>query len=62
MKYKSFDDWFYEIENYSLRAERFWEESGMADASFAANLEKWLKAAYEAGYEAGYIQSKEDTY
>jgi hypothetical protein len=49
----TFEDWFNQIENFSLRSERFYElleaykngrisESGFID---------WLKAAYHTGHE-----------
>lgn len=41
--YQTFDEWFLELENYCLRAERFYEEAGSAE------LLPWLKAAFEAG-------------
>lgn len=43
-----FEDWFYERENYSLRAERIYEEVPIEPRS---SLIKWLVAAYQAGYE-----------
>lgn len=44
MKYKKFDDWFYEMENYSWRGDRFYEEfqSMTPERAF-----QWLQAAWE---------------
>lgn len=44
MKYKDFDAWFWEIENYATRGERFFEELKHMDDR--RGLE-WLKAAWE---------------
>jgi hypothetical protein len=45
MKYKDFDQWFWEIENYSTRGERFYDECTfmMTDK----RIVEWLKAAWE---------------
>lgn len=49
-KYKTFEDWFYETENFGLRAERFWEstEQFLNDNGKLANVELWLRAAFDA--------------
>lgn len=50
----TFEDWFDEIENFSLRSERFFED--LNDYEPGINPEiviKWLRAAYEVGYDAG---------
>lgn len=44
MKYKEFDDWFWEIENYATRGERFYDELKAMDEKRAL---EWLKAAWE---------------
>jgi hypothetical protein len=50
----SFDDWFEEMEGFSFRSERFYD-----DFDFAAKTNdygviiKWLQAAYEVGYNHG---------
>lgn len=50
-----FSKWFNELEGYSLRSERFFEEvKGFMNEDdeflkLAKLLEKWLKAAYEEG-------------
>lgn len=55
---KKFEDWFEEIEIFSPRCFRFWEElqdylNNAKDlkVASAAPIEKWLRAAYEAGRE-----------
>lgn len=55
-RYKKFEDWFEETEYVSPRCFRFWEElqdylnpeKGVRLVS-AAPIEKWLRAAFEAG-------------
>ena len=51
----NFEDWFYETEVYSLRAERFYEElmSYHSDLVGDQNIVRWLRAAYEVGKEHG---------
>jgi hypothetical protein len=53
----NFEKWFFEGEEFSLRAERFYEslEAMESPAAKEANLVLWLKAAFEAGYAAGYV-------
>jgi hypothetical protein len=41
---EKFEDWFYEIEGFHVRAERFWVECENRDF-----LLEWMKASYEAG-------------
>ena len=57
--YKNFEDWFFELENYCLRCERFYDSvSGVViDATRnksirTRSLEQWLRAAFEAGKES----------
>lgn len=45
-QYKDFDDYYYEIENYSTRADRAEEEMSNVDREV---LCKWLRAAFECG-------------
>ncbi len=45
-----FGKWFDEIEVFSLRSERLFEELRINDLRTAARLRLWLEAAYEAGY------------
>lgn len=42
MIYEKFEDWFFELENHCLRAERFYDEGGYL-------VVNWLRAAFEAG-------------
>lgn len=44
MKYKTFDDWFWEIEGFATRGERFFEELKHMDDKRAL---EWLKACWE---------------
>ena len=44
MKYKDFDEWFWEIENYATRGERFFEELKYMDDKRAL---EWLRTAWE---------------
>lgn len=47
-----FEDWFDEIENFSLRSERFFEDLNDYDPGINPEIViKWLRAAYEAGKE-----------
>lgn len=48
----TFDDWFGEIENFSLRAERFYSElEAYRDGHVSADrLIDWLTAAYQVGH------------
>ena len=49
-----FESWFDELEGYSFRSERFYD-----DFDYAAKtgdykvIVKWLQTAYEVGYENG---------
>jgi hypothetical protein len=48
---KSFNEWFNEVENYSMRSERFYNDL-MTIKSASLHFDKmsvWLKAAYEEG-------------
>ena len=49
-KYETFEDWFLEFENYSQRADRFYEslDSFKSDAGKGENMMVWLKAAFES--------------
>lgn len=53
VKYPKFEDWFYEIENYGLRAERFWDSMSQfaTDSGKMANIEVWLRAAFESAQQ-----------
>jgi hypothetical protein len=48
----SFDDWFFEIENYGLRAERFYDDLSRA-MDDPTQMVEWLRAAYEQGKNDG---------
>lgn len=47
MKYKDFDAWFDEIENYCLRGERFHDEFSMVEYEKRKRMIEWLQAAWE---------------
>lgn len=53
MNYKTFDDWFDELEGYSYRSERFWDdlEYGAQGRDYAL-IKQWLKTAWEIGYQS----------
>ena len=49
-----FEDWFDEIENFSLRSERFFSDLNEYEPGINPEIVvKWLKAAFEVGYDAG---------
>ena len=48
MTYDTFEDWFNELESFSLRSERFF-----ADSKRDAETVRWLRAAFEAGKAEG---------
>ena len=47
---EGFDEWFYEMEGYHFRAERFWDDIAYQDKD---TILEWLKTAYRVGYEDG---------
>lgn len=49
MKYPTFEEWLFEIENYGTRMERFYEECecGMSEE----RILQWLKAAWNCARE-----------
>ncbi len=47
---KQFDDWFWELEGYHIRSERFWDD---VDNDRREELYKWMQTAFEMGYNAG---------
>jgi hypothetical protein len=51
LKYKDFNDWFFEGEEYEMRSERFYQslEAFQSDLGKEANMLVWLQAAFEAG-------------
>jgi hypothetical protein len=50
-KYKTFDDWFDEIENYGMRMERFHDEFAMLDYVKRERMIEWLRAAWQCARE-----------
>lgn len=46
-----FDDWFYEMEGFGFRAERFWSDYDLKNRE---SMLEWLRTAYEIGYEEGH--------
>lgn len=48
-----FEDWFHETENFSLRAERFYDDLVYYQEDRPERIVEWLRAAYEAGREHG---------
>ena len=49
----TFDEWLYEIENFSVRVERLYEDLNDYQGDNIEIVTKWLEAAYNVGYEAG---------
>jgi hypothetical protein len=53
---KQFDEWFGELEGYTLRYERFWDDFDSAkdknDYNSMKLMVKWLRSAFEVGYYA----------
>jgi hypothetical protein len=50
---KQFDEWFEEMEGYSFRYERFWDDFDYAKGSKNnQSMVKWLRTAFEMGYNA----------
>ena len=53
---KQFDAWFNELEGYSFRHERFWDDFDQAkdknDYHTMKLMVKWLRTAFEMGYHA----------
>ena len=61
---KQFDAWFEEMEGYSFRYERFWDDFDYAKESKNNQLMvKWLRTAFEMGYNAceSKLHNNEDT-
>jgi len=61
---KQFDEWFEELEGYSLRYERFWDDFDYAKESKNNQLMvKWLRTAFQVGYDAceTKLHNNEDT-
>jgi hypothetical protein len=52
-----FEEWFNELEGFSYRSERFWDDFYYASRSGDTDcIIKWLKSAVQIGYDAA--QSK----
>lgn len=50
---KTFEDWFFEINGYTLRAEWFYVDViSVKEVKSEQSLVQWLRAAYEAGQES----------
>lgn len=47
-----FDEWFNEIESFSFRSERFYEDMIINGSREPDKIVPWLKAAFDAGKEA----------
>ena len=61
---KQFDAWFEEMEGYSFRYERFWDDFDYAKESKNNQLMvKWLRTSFEMGYNAceAKLHNNEDT-
>jgi hypothetical protein len=43
-KYEKFEDWFNELENFSMRSDRFYEE--LQTIRTAERIEEWLRSAW----------------
>jgi hypothetical protein len=56
----TFDEWFYGVENFSLRAERFYEDLLHYQGDNPETIVKWIKAAYDVGAE--HAQTYKDGY
>ena len=51
---KKFEEWFYELEGFVFRSERFWDDFDYAkDSKDNQSMVKWLRTAYEMGYNEG---------
>jgi hypothetical protein len=53
---KQFDEWFGELEGYSCRYERFWDDfdsaKGRNDYHSMKIMVKWMRTAFQVGYDA----------
>ncbi len=51
VKYKTFEAWFDELENYSFRSERFFQYLELARTEHERRVltELWLRTAFEMG-------------
>ena len=51
IKVPVFDNWFYQVEGFTLKAERFYDDLEVFALTDPDVLKQWLKAAFEAGAE-----------
>lgn len=57
---EKFKEYFYEIESYGTRAERFYDANAIRDEkSRSVQMTQWLEAAFHAGYNAAIKDLKE---
>lgn len=53
---KQFDEWFGELEGYSFRSERFWDDFDQAknknDYYTVKSMVQWMRTAFAMGYYA----------
>lgn len=49
-----FEHYFNEIENFSMRSERFFDAFKDLDTDKQKQIIRWMKGAFEAGYNMGY--------
>ena len=50
---KQFDEWFGEMEGYSFRYERFWDDFDYAkESKDNQSMVRWLRTAFAMGYNA----------
>ena len=47
---EQFEEWFYELEGFSFRAERIYDDCERGDSE---QIKGWLKTAYDMGFKAG---------
>lgn len=48
-----FEEWFNELEGFSYRSERFWDDFYYASRSGdTKSMTNWLKTAFQVGYDA----------
>lgn len=47
---KIFEDWFWELEGFHFRAERFWDDY---ESNRRTEILDWLKTAFALGYTTG---------
>jgi len=53
---RTFEDWLNELEGYSLRVERAYDDLVLHpkdEIDNWKNIKEWLKGAFDAGYESG---------